>query len=135
MNRLFATAVGLLFAGAASAAPLAYECTLKEYGSSNAVPEKAIFVVDTQAKTAMAYDGYIHHVEKAPKAVSYKALSDTKYLMKWTLNGIPGRSNRRLVATYTARLDVGRMKASMDVRLHGADNEIQGSGSCKAIKL
>lgn len=119
---------------AAAGVPIVYECEYTAHTSYGWIPDKAAYVVDEAAGTAMAYDAYIHHVNKAPLPVTFSVVKERKYLMKWTLTGLPVRGNRTATATYTVRLDAARSKATIGARVHGGDGSNRGTGTCQRVK-
>jgi hypothetical protein len=119
----------------AMAAPTAYECKYEGHTGRNGLQKKAVYVIDPEAGTAMAYDGLIHHTHKAPLPTSYKELQPGKYLLKWQLDNIPSkRGNISLTATFSARVNTGNRSSTISVRMHGADNDIRGSGRCTVLR-
>lgn len=119
----------------AMSAPRAYECTYDGHTGRNGLQEKAVYVIDAEAGTAMAYDGFIHHSNKAPIPTSFKKLQPGKYLLKWQLNNVPTKqSNARLTATFSARVNTGNMSSTISLWVHGGDRDIRGSGPCTLLR-
>lgn len=133
---LFAAALSLcVLPLAATSAPIGYECDIESYSPHyGGIPDKAYYVIDAEAKTAMAFDGIIYTKSKVPVAVEFKELRANKYLLKWTVKGVPLRSNRTAVFSFSARIDVAKGKMSIRSWLLGDDGDRQGSGTCKRIK-
>jgi hypothetical protein len=119
----------------AMAAPTAYQCKYEGHTGRNNVQNSVIYVIDAEAGTAMAYDGLIHQTNKVPIPTSFKVLQPGKYLLTWKLDNIPSkRGNISLTATFTARVNTGKMSSTIDTRIHRADNDIRGSGPCTVLR-
>lgn len=126
--------LGMLPSVAASA-PVSYECDITSYSPQyGGIPDKAYFVIDAKAQTAMALDRFIYTGSKVPVAVSFKELRTNKYLLKWTVEGVPLRNNGTAIFSFSTRIDVSKGTLNMQSWLHGDDGERRGKGSCKPIK-
>ena len=118
---------------AAASAPISYECDIESYSNYGGIPEKALYVIDAEAKTAMAFDGIIYTGSKLPIAVELTELRANKYLLKWTVKGVPLINNGTAVFSFSTRIDVAKGTLSMRSWLLGDDAERRGKGTCKRI--
>ncbi|MBE1296028.1 hypothetical protein [Phycobacter azelaicus] len=120
---------------AASSTPISYECDIESYSPRyGGIPDKAYFVIDAEAKTAMAFDPFIYTRSKVPVAVEFKELRADKYLLKWTVEGVPLRNNGTAVFSFSTRIDVAKGTLNMQSWLLGDDGDRRGKGTCKPIK-
>lgn len=134
MQKYLAAAVLAAVPALAAAAPQTYECTFTENSSYGWIPERGVYVIDETTGAASAYDGMIHYVHEAPIPAKFSAERNGKYRLSWTLSGLPAQGNRTVVASYAVRVDSGKSRATMSVRLHGADNDNRGTAACQRVQ-
>lgn len=127
--------VPLLFAAAPTLlSAQAYNCETAHFGRDGFVAPQVIIGLDTTAQAASAYDAFIHSVHKAPIPVTLKRRSDTSYQLSWKVRNVKTSNDGTTNLSHTFTLNTAALTFTVRGRLHGYDNHISGSGTCKVIK-
>lgn len=111
-----------------------YDCTTTKYGTGGWVSNRIILGLDRKANAGSAFDYFIKETKKAPIPVTLKKRSDTSYQFDWKLRNVKVSSSGSDILSHTVVLNTQAMTFTIRGRLHGYDNLISGSGTCKIIK-
>ncbi len=130
MLRILAAAVFSITSSAALAGEVTYSCKYKEHGTHGWIPPEAIYVVDAEKGSVIAYDGLIH--ESVGKPIPVEATLDDagKYVLKWQLKNLGAKNGSGITANYRVFLDVKRNKAHMKMILPAYANRDRGTAKC-----
>lgn len=111
-----------------------YECTATNRGSGGWIPEKIFVELNTADQTASAYDYFINSIHKKPIKVDLKKRKDTSYKLSWKLRNVDISNEGSGILSHSMVLNTAAKTYTMNGRLHGYDNVIRGSGTCKVMK-
>ena len=130
--RLITLAASL--AAAPAFAGQTYDCETKNFGRGGWVSDRIILAFDEEAKAGSAYDAFIHHIHKTPIPVKWRKRSESSYTFNWTVEGLESKNVGKSTVSYKVTLFADRRAFSLNGRLHGYDNVISASGTCKLVK-
>lgn len=135
-----------VFPALLNAAPQKYECTIDGDKSGGWVPNRAIYMIDSQAGNATAFDPLIESVEKKPIPARFRQTASGKYKLSWNLRNVPVRKTRtvenmtvqdfetKASVSYSAWLNPANMQIEIRASAGGATNRNFGRGVCKTVK-
>lgn len=124
----------LIGASALPALAQSYDCTTTRFGSGGFVSDRIILGLDRAANAGSAYDYFIDQVHDAPIPVDLTKRSDTSYKFDWKLRNVEVSNEGSGVLSHTVTLNTAALTYTLRGRLHGYDNHISASGTCKVIK-
>ena len=110
-----------------------YMCDTTSFGNDGWIPPKIFLSYDPKTDRAFAYDGILASVSKKPVEVKWKRRSETSYQFNWTTNDVKMSNDGSSTVSHRVILFLDRMTFSMGGQLHGYDNTIRGSGTCKRV--
>lgn len=135
-------AIGLsMFAAAAQAEVVNYECELHSIEAQGWIPPRVWLSVDAANKRARAYDGAILEDnrlagknEQQPKDAKFKVNRRGEYQMNWRIS-LVASAGGQLRVSYTATLNPQTNEFEMIARFPQANviNRPSGVGRCKAV--
>lgn len=130
--------LGMVAAIAITAAPAfskTYDCSVKDKGSLNWVPERIIIKYDENKGTVTVIDGMIKHYMGGPIAGKVNTKNAKRITFGWRLEGgkssTPGQTNIRVV--YRATI-FPNGSVTVSGKPVGYSNTFRGKGSCKITK-
>lgn len=131
---LAATALVLITATAAGAKPVIWRCEITDPPEPLFVPPEYVISYDKSSGEALAYDGLIKHVKKAPIPAKVSKKGD-RLFFTWVLTAIPSKDNTRYSSRYTISINEQTLAMKVDEKLLGYDNHpISLAGTCRVLK-
>lgn len=130
-----ALALGFMANGAvAQTAGVTYDCVVRGHPGHGFVAPRLLLSVSQDQTEGVALDAVINEINGKPLAVPLRALGKGKVLFRYTLRDLPARGTGGINATYTVNLDTRRNRVTMNVQVHGYENEPSGTGRCKLLE-
>jgi len=111
-----------------------FDCTTKNFGRGGWVSKRYIAAYDDGAGAGSMIDAGINEVHGAPIPVDWKRRSDTSSTFRWKLKGANISNAGKAILSYKFTLFESRNEFTLSGRLHGYDNVISASGTCKKIR-
>ena len=131
-STLSAAVLGLL-ALVIPAEAAVYECTMSSRSRDNWVAPK-MWIDMRETNVVKVYDGHVERSKgDAAYPVNYTMRGQTRYMMKWTLDGLQGTQDENTV-DYSATFDRAAQTISVRARVRGYDNNAHGRGNCALLR-
>jgi len=111
-----------------------FDCTTKHFGTGGWISERYIAAYDDGAGAGSMLDAPIHEVHGVPIPVSWERRSKTSSTFRWKLKGANISNAGKAILSYKFTLFEARNEFTVSGHLHGYDNLITGSGTCKRIQ-
>ncbi|MCX7560772.1 hypothetical protein OS190_14440 [Sulfitobacter sp. F26204] len=111
-----------------------YECNVTNRGAGGWIPEKIFIEFKAAEQRASVYDFFINQVHKEPIDVAPEKRGETSYELSWKVRNVKISNEGSGILSHSLILNTAANTYTMKGRLHGYDNVIRGSGTCKVLK-
>lgn len=108
-----------------------YECTRTKMARGGWVSDKIFVQLQSSGTKAEVIDAYINQVHGKAIPVEIKKMGGDKYRLKWKVRNVEIKNAGSGILSHTLMFDRAKSTFRINGRLHGYDNVISGSGTCK----
>lgn len=108
-----------------------YECTRTKMARGGWVSDKIFVQLKNSGAQAEVIDAYINQVHGKPIPVEIKKMGGEKYRLKWKVRNVEIKNAGSGILSHSMTFDRAKNNFRISGRLHGYDNVISGSGTCK----
>lgn len=123
-------ATGLATAGRSDV----YECKTTHFGNGGWIGNGYILAFDREAVAGSVYGWAIHEVHQTPIPVDVRNPSPIRWEFRYSVSGVKPTNSGSTKVSYKVVLNTRTNRFLISGRLHGSDNNISGSGTCKRVK-
>lgn len=103
-------------------------------GRGGWITTRMIFALAPKEVAGFVFDGIIKGAHGVPIPARVTKRKDTLWRYRWKVKEAQSSNSGKLNLSYSAMLNTGTGKITVNGILHGSDNQISGEGRCKRVK-